>query len=1016
MRNRMCILVLVFLLSPALLRAAPLPLSQLQHKSWTAVDSAPSHALDLVQGPDGLLWISAVDGLYRFDGTRFTSFRLPKGLAPTQNNAYSLRVTRAGDLWAGSYYQGFIRISHDGIQAFGAKEGLPNAPIVSLGEAPDGRMWCIADGRLLRFTGEQWSDEGSGVNLPVGDVDTLLFDHAGVLWVATKSGRLYFRAPGQKLFQLSAETWANGLNIQSFLESPNGSLWIALQDPKGGSSVVRELNVPGHLASAPLQLQFPYNVWQVLFDRSGAMWLTGQGVRRIVFGPGGAPDNSNRPSRILRNELVDDGLSSSATHFLCEDNDGDIWVTTLRGVERFRIPALVSISPAATDLALAPDLAEGSHGRVWLRAGGTRIAAFEGGQIVAEGPDAITCFALFEDHTGALWYSDGKELWRFQGGQSSKVPLPEGVSVRRLMQISELPQGPMLLLFADLGLWQWTANHWERAYLPAQSQAQITAMLVEPTGTLWFGYASGQVATWDGPTASFRVIGDSSLGTVYAFLRTPFGMFASGNSGIAALQGDSFRAVTIRSEAEVAGVSGMIQALDGDLWLNADHGIFHIAKAELNRGLKTSPPRPVTAEMFTEPNIRGPARRLSDLPTVARDATGRLWFNTSDTIAFIDASHIARNTVAPVLRISSLSSDSDALEQPYRIAPGHHTIRIDYFGSNLTAPEKVRYRYKLLGVDNDWQDVGARTEAVYTQLGPKNYSFQVMATNGESAWSEPVGVTFMVRPMFYQTVWFMVLCCCVGLGLAVFAYSVRIGAITKSLRTRAEERASERIRIARDLHDTLLQGIQALMLSFHVAAQALPKDTPARRMLDGALLKADRLVIEGRDRVTRLRSESLEGVSLPEALRALGTELDPHHVVEFDVQISQAEMELQPQVKDELFCIAREAITNSYRHAEARQIGVSLDYDRHVLSMVCHDDGRGIEAESSAGPEAAKHFGMLGMQERARRLSASFQVDSDPGHGTKITVRIQAGRVYLRSSKISFWPQWMRGRSRVESQ
>lgn len=1016
-RIRISIFGITLFLCPALFATESLPLDQLQHKSWTTIDGAPSHALFLAQGGDGLLWISAVDGLYRFDGAKFSSFRLPEGIAPTANNAYLLRASSSGALFAGSFYEGIVTIDHVGIRAFGVRDGLPHAPISFLTEGPDHRMWCAAGGHLLRLDGNRWTVPEDGANLPQGVADTLLFDHTGTLWVATNTGKLYFLPAGRHSFQISHESWDPSLGIVGLLEGPGGSLWLGLQNLKGQQSIIRELNVEGHPAMDPTRLEFPYSIWDLHFDRTDALWVTGQGIRRITFSRDRDPLSGLQGLHVSRDETIAAGLSSTATKYLCEDNEGDIWVSTLRGVERFRTPALVAVAPPATELAASPDVAIGSKGRVWVRAGEERISAFEGNRIAGEGPDAKACFEMFEDRDGALWYSDQKELWRFDHGHLSKVAVPPALSVRRLMQIAQLPGGPLLFLFDGLGLWKWARGEWNVLSPSAQSEGQITAILPQTARTVWLGYASGRVATlnFESGTISVKAMGQSTLGAVYAFLETHFGVLISGNRGVAILRHKLFERLTIKGDVDVVGVSGMIQSFDGDLWLNSEHGVVHVSNSDLLRALQGDTLGPISAEVLSEPEIRGPARLLHDLPTVARDASGRLWFNTSDTIVFIDPEHIARNTVAPVLTISGISSDGHLISRPFSIPRGSHTIRIEYFGSNLTAPEKVRYRYKLDGVDDDWQDVGSRTEAVYTRLRPGRYSFQVVATNGENVWSRSNEIGFTVLPMFYETPWFVALCCCALIAMAVLAYRMRVQIIASRLRDRAEERANERIRIARDLHDTLLQGFQGLMLSFHVAAQSVPNDSSARRMLDGALLKADRLVVEGRDRVGRLRSESLEGVSLPDALRALGEELNTRHALEFEVRILQTEIEIEPHVKDELFCIAREAITNSFRHANATEIGAVVDYERRALSMTCHDNGCGIDQETNVPPPESCHYGVVGMIERARRIGASYRCDSSPGLGTKVVIRLPANRAYVQSGRISAWLRLLHKVDAIES-
>jgi signal transduction histidine kinase len=255
--------------------------------------------------------------------------------------------------------------------------------------------------------------------------------------------------------------------------------------------------------------------------------------------------------------------------------------------------------------------------------------------------------------------------------------------------------------------------------------------------------------------------------------------------------------------------------------------------------------------------------------------------------------------------------------------------------------------------------------------------------------------TFTALLESFRTTRFLSLCGITLVGLALLRFMLRCKSLAQRMRDRAEERANERIRIARDLHDTLLQAFPGLMLSIHAAVQAVPKETHARELLERALVKADSLFREGRDRVSRLRSDRPEGVSLPEALRALGEELDSDHSSRFEVRITRDELEIESHVKDELFLIAREAITNSFRHAEATTVGVRLEYGKHALSMICYDDGCGIAAETiESAPRL--HYGMLGMRERSHRIGATYFFESAPGEGTRVTALIGASRAYVQ--------------------
>jgi signal transduction histidine kinase/ligand-binding sensor domain-containing protein len=979
-----------------------LPLPQLQHKIWTVADGAPLHLLEVVQGSDGVLWMSATDGLYRFDGLKFTRYELPIGSTPTRNNNYSLYESKSGALWAASWYEGVVRIEGDKVRAYGTQDGLPAKAAVSVIEDRDHTMWCTAGGQLLHLSGDRWIDEPPDSGLPAGVARLDLFDHAGTQWVATTTSKLFFRPRGQRKFEQASDSWPDGYEDLQLLESPAGELWIALVNYGKQQSMVRQLGTSGHESIANNEFQFPFNIWDARFDSAGSLWVTGSGISRISFNY--QKSGAGLIATEAREEtLPPENFSSGETHAIAEDNEGDIWVTTGSSLDRFRIPSLIAIGPPAKSVATGQDVAAASNGNVWIRStANARLLSYQGNRILSEGPSPDACFNLFEDKSGVVWFNTLSGLFRFDHDRLQQVAIPKDLSAVRIRQIMQRADGSMLFSFKDLGLWKLDQGHWSPLSLPNLPKEQLSVIYLDSRDNLWLGFITGKIVLLAAGRAREVPLADlTGLGIIYAFLETKDGLLVSGNDGVAVLRGGRFERLKLDPDLEINGISGMIESLDGDLWLNTGQGVVHISRSELKGALASPRNRSMQGELFSEVTIHGPGRLLFDLPTIARDGTGELWFNTSDVIAYIDPDHIVRNRIAPILKIVSATADGSPLDQRFRVPAGSRTLRVEYFGSNLTAPEKVRYKYKLDGVDEDWQDVGHRTEAVYTRLRPGYYSFHVLATNGEGVWSQPIGLSIRVLPVFYQTTWFLALCCFAAIVLVVLVFRLRLNSLARTLRDRAEERANERIRIARDLHDTLLQGFQGLMLSFHVAVQAVPKDTRARELLEASLTKADRLVREGRDRVSRLRSESLEGVSLPEALKALGDELNTDHTLRFEVRITQTEIEIKPHVKDELFCIAREAVTNSFHHGGATTIGAALDYGKRALTMICYDDGCGIAPDIiESAPRL--HYGMVGMQERARKIGATYSCESTPDKGTKVIVGIPASRVYVR-------PTWITG-------
>jgi signal transduction histidine kinase len=489
----------------------------------------------------------------------------------------------------------------------------------------------------------------------------------------------------------------------------------------------------------------------------------------------------------------------------------------------------------------------------------------------------------------------------------------------------------------------------------------------------------------------FAVGRAADLGSVQTFLESSEGLICGGVSGIAIFRANRFEVLPTAVPAALTGISGMVQATNGDLWLNGLHGVSRIAASGFQAAVSHGVPMPT--QLYTQTDITGPAQGLG-FPTAVADATGRIWFNTSGVIAYVDPEHIPHNRLPPTLTIHTVEEDGRPVGQGNQLKAGTATIRIPYFGANLFAPEKVKYLYWLHGVDKTWQTVGQRTEAVYTHLGPRSYLFEVKAANGDGVWSAPVSTTFTVLPFFYQTWWFEALC--IGLaGLLLWVLlTMRVRYVAAQIKVRAEERANERIRIARELHDTLLQGIQGLLLSFHAAAAKVPAESESKKAMEKAFATADRMILEGRDRIHRLRSQRLDSSELEPAIEAMADELTSFAQGRFSLERTGTPRLLRPEVIDEILFIVREALTNSFLHSGGSQIAVALDYGKKHFILVCRDNGRGFTADKSQESEGQGHFGLRGMAERADRIGAAFDYESAPGEGTRIRVLLEANRAY----------------------
>ncbi len=967
-----------------------LHLDELDRRSWTAADGAPLHLYKLVEDRDGFLWMVSVYGLYKFDGFRFSEVRLPSDLDPT--GIGSLKLTADGTIWTASNLGTFLSIEHGRVTSHLKDEGIPSvASFGGISEFPAGSIWVVCNHRLLQFRSGKWYDETRTSGLP-GEPVTTFSDLSGMQWVVT-SRAVVSRSPGESRFHATNLSWSANLKMpQAIAENAKGDLWIDSVSPGEAKSIVRQIKAGNAIVPHGNSFSFPYIVYDINFDHSGALWIAGSGVTRIT-NPGG--QGSAKP--VLEHLGGSQAGISVEAHGIAIDTDGDVWITSKAGIERFRTPVLVG-STEAMDAASYPDVAQGSNGDVFLGVRNRPILKGHGGKLTPVGKVIKNgVFCLFVDRSGTLWFHDRQSLWRETKDDLTRVAIPQGLDLYHLRKILQSPEGLPLFIFREQGTWTFTDGKWNRVQSLERSGAPIATAIVDHKGDLWAGYTSGAVVefTSRGPR-SYLSPASQDLGYIYGIFDTTCGTLVTDKNSIAIARDGRLRRLHFADDLPVRGISGIVQSADGAYWLNGSDGVVRISAQEFITGAKDPKKSRIHGSLFRETHVRGPAPVTFDMPTAARDATGRLWFNTSDTIASVDPAALKAEKEPPILSVSAVVADGQKLQLDQSIPAGTNTVRIQYFGSNLTAPEKVRYRYRLTGVDRDWQDVADRTEAVYTQLRPGRHKFEVLATSDEGIWTAPVTETILVLPLFYQTNWFRILVallCCV---VVACLYHLRIRHIKMRLRQLAEERADERVSIARDLHDTLLQGVQGLMLSFHVAVQEVRTEGTARQMLEQALDKAERIIIEGRDRVSKLRSDNLREVSLPDALQALGSELNEPPTAAFHLTVVERERQIYPPVKEEFFCIAREAITNSFRHSRAREIVIELAYETRRLTMTCRDDGCGFDPCGIRELPRSDHYGVVGMQERAKKIGASFECDSSPGHGTKVVISVPGRLAYLR--------------------
>jgi signal transduction histidine kinase len=376
----------------------------------------------------------------------------------------------------------------------------------------------------------------------------------------------------------------------------------------------------------------------------------------------------------------------------------------------------------------------------------------------------------------------------------------------------------------------------------------------------------------------------------------------------------------------------------------------------------------------------------------------------------VDPSRLSQKALPAETFIESVIVDRKefAATGSLKLSPHPRDLQIDYTSPSFQIPQRVRFRYRLDGYDRDWHDAGRRRQAFYTDLPPGKYTFRVVASNSDGVWDDtPARLDFSVTPAYYQTNWFRALCACFFLALLWAAYWWRVRQMHHQFEITLDARVGERTRIARELHDTLLQSFQGLLLRFQTAFQILPeRPVEAKEKLGSAIEQAAEAITEGRDAVQGLRDSTTQTNDLALAISTLGEELaadSTGHCPAFRVAVEGQSRDLHPILRDEVYKISAEALRNAFLHASATQVEVEIRYDDERFRLRVRDDGKGIDAAVLSAQSRQGHYGLPGMRERATLMGAKLTVWSEVDAGTEVEVRVPASIAYAISRKRSWF-------------
>ena len=942
-------LIAFLLVAPVTVRGSEPPLSDFAITSWTKSESIRSLSVwSICQDQDGYLWLGTSSGLIRFDGVRFVPWEaLGRGALP-RDTPISLLSARDGSLWVGFNGAGIARIRRGEITFFRDPEGLTLTR--TLLEDQRGQLWASSRGGLYRFTGSDWEHQGADTGLPLSPTNTLYEDEAGRLWVRTFQGSFRRESPDKRWERVT---------------------------PRLDQSIAANQLAPARSASTQPGARR---------DRQGNVWIIslGQGLWRIRPG---ANDRS-----AVEHMTVQTGLSSDVVTALYEDREGNIWVGTQSGLHELT-PRMVT---PVRDIGTAVAAQSTPDGSTWL-ASNHGLIRFKNGRRITyterEGLPGTNVRAIFAERDGTLWVAANAGFARFAKEHLSRLSMAAGRPLGRIMSIATDSEGTLWVADLHRGLFRLRDGHLTSVDdIPEVKQETALGLFTDDRGRVWMGFSGGRVGVLEAGHLSVHDRAGIS-GPIAAITEDPSGaIWIGGDNGVARFAGGRWTAATAQQNGFPSSqVTAIVADAEGSIWAGTKIGLVRVEPAEIDR-VASSPAYKIQYKLYDETDgLEGLPIGLAN-PGGVRAADGSLWFVTNGGATIVTPKTLSRSHVPPPVRIEEIRAGSERFEPAASptLPPHNQRLEIDYTALSLTSPQSVRFRFRLDGFDTDWQDAGARRQAIYTNLPPGHYRFRVLAFGKEGA-SDPAGATvaFAVAPAFYQTTLFYAGCLAALAALATTAWRLRL----KQLRNRFSSVIAERARISREVHDTLLQSLVAVALqSGTIAEQAQGIGAQGiREQLIRMRKEVEEQIREVRQTIWNLRSPMLERRGLAAALRETGERIARQASARFDFNLAGQPRPCAPVLEEQLLRIGQEALINAGRHARASKIRVQLTYEEDRVELRVSDDGIGFDTDVDV--QTSTHFGLTNMRERAQQAGGLLTVRTAGGKGTEIvaTVPLYAG-------------------------
>jgi signal transduction histidine kinase/ligand-binding sensor domain-containing protein len=957
-------------------------------RSWMLEEGLPHNVVkSIVQDKKGFVWVGTVGGLARFDGLQFKEYPLDSA----GDNVQSIRdlaVAPDGSLIVLPASGGIRVLRDDVVRIHPATSALAGQLLFNVFFEPDGAMWIVSsalhrwrDGQLQTFgpeegfhrkygarvsfamdqTGELWvgmadkvyrlkNDRFVSVPGTFAEPVTLATARDGGLWIATADRLMRRRAARLETVYAGAH-WGSLGEIAYLLSDDDNALWIATRSRglfRHGNSGLKPIPVPNQRTLTMRQ------------DSEGNLWLgtNGSGLSRL------------RPKTYTRFDTAS-GLKTDVSTSVTEDAEGAVWIANRDGgLVRWKNRQLEQVLPLPGSKTVFPVglVCPDRAGNLWFSAadGLYRLPVAEPQKLAKVADIEGPIYGLFCARNGDVWVSAENHFWGyFREGVYHAIPPADSPPLRRISAVTEGSDGSLLFALNEGEIYAFRDGRFTRHALPLSPQMRIHVLHADSRGALW-------------------------IGTQHGLLRQ---------------RGDELHTFTVREGLPDDLITQILEDDEARLWIGSRRGIFRVSLAALDDVAAGRTQRVAASVLGRDEGLAGSSSFVGGPPTAWKGREGTLWFVTHRGVIGLDPTLAKTPKNPPPVYIDSIRADGVAHVAPasgaLSIPPERSQLEFRFAALNYAAPERVRLRHQLVGLDRDWVETGPERAATYARVPPGNYRLRVIAGNQDGVWNqEGATLAFTVQPAWWQTGWLRAAVFIAFTALIVF--TVRVWShrrLHRRLERLEREHALEleRARIARDLHDELGGSLTQIgFLAERVRRQSnLPEiEKPLADLASRTRHLATEL--EGIIWATNPKNHTWRGLAqfLGEYAQRFFRDTAIVCFVETDDDLPDTPV--SPEAQHHLLAIAKESINNIFKHARALHVQLTLRLDEQVFVLHLRDDGIGFDPDS---PTHSERNGLTNMRSRALEIGATLRITSEPGAGSELILRVPLDATLSRPSE-----------------